>query len=420
MSKLRIRHVHPDDLRPRADNPRGMDERRYAKLKDALDRFGFVEPLVVNTRTGNLVGGHQRRRAALELGITEIPIVEIDVDEDEERALNVALNNRELQGEFDPKGLVEFLRPIEQGPLLEASGFDYDQFQTLQIQAAAEALKAGREGETPPLPDTDTDTVSQPGDIIRLGRHTLVVGDATHRDAYAHLPHPADLCFTDPPYNVDYEGRTSDKLKILSDAFPTAAEYAAFLQAALTEIALATRGAVYLCHATTQAIAVRVAWAAAGYHESSTIAWVKDHFVMGRADYHWQWEPILYGWPEGRGTDRYWFGGRAQGNTWEHPTPKRGDRGRKGPSDVWRHKRPTASRHHPTMKPVALVEHALRNSSPPGGLILDPFAGSGSTIIAAENTGRSCYAVEKDPRYADVIRVRWASVADDPDDTETL
>lgn len=411
--KLRIRHVNPADLKPHPDNEelRKMDADARRRLTRVLEEFGFLEPLVVSKASGYLIGGHQRRDIAIEQGWDEVPIVEPEgLTPEQEKVALVALNNKEAQGEFNLDAIVDVLQPVENTSLLEASGFDFDQYQEIQMSVADERLKAGREGSTPPLAEEGTTTRTSPGDRWKLGNHLLVVGDATDPDSYPD--ERAAMTFTDPPYNVDYTGRTAEELTILNDEWRTAAEYAAWLQLALENIREATTGAIYLCHATNQTPSVHAAWENAKLHQSITIAWIKDRFVLGRSDYHWQWEPILYGWPAGRGPDRYWFGGRNEGNVWEHNSPKRGDRGRKGSSNVWRHKRPAASRLHPTMKPVALVEHAIRNSSPPGATVLDAFGGSGSTLIAAENIGRRCHMIELDPRYADVILARYESLED--------
>ncbi len=410
MSKLRISHVRPATLTPHPSNDAVRQITPAAKeaLRRIITQFGFVTPLVVSEASGYLLGGHQRREIAIEDGIAEIPIVKIpDLTPEEEIAMSVALNNVEAQGRFNLEGLTDVLGPIENTSLLEATGFTFDQYQKIQLEVGDERTKAGREGAVQPLADKGAKTRTKPGDHWLLGDHDLIVGDATDVNAYPDL---ADMTFTDPPYNVDVEGGTEDHLTMLNDNWEDAAQYASWLKESLVNIHDSTYGAIYLCYAVTQAPAVMAAWDGAGLHQSTTIAWIKDRFVLGRSDYHWQWEAILYGWPEGRGPERYWFGSRAEGNVWEHGTAKRGDRGRKGPSNVWRYKRPAASRLHPTMKPVSLVEHAIRNSSPPGGLVLDPFAGSGSTLIAAENIGRRAWLVELDPRYADVILARYESL----------
>ncbi len=194
----------------------------------------------------------------------------------------------------------------------------------------------------------------------------------------------ADLVFTDPPYNVAYEGKTKDKLRIANDAL--GAEFAAFLEAACGAMLSVTKGALYICMSSSEIGTLKGAFEGAGGHWSTNVVWAKNAFTLGRSDYQRQYEPILYGWPSG--TDHYWCGARDQG-------------------DVWQHDRPVKNDLHPTMKPVALVERAIRNSSKSRDLVLDPFAGSGTTLMAAEATGRTAALVELDPRYCDVIIRRW-------------
>lgn len=397
--KLRIRHVAPGSLTeaPYNDDVRQIDPDAFEKLKAELGHFGFVEPLIVNGRTGWLIGGHQRLKAARDLGLGEVPIVTVDLDPDEEQALSIALNNPELQGSFRTEGLANILEQFADTSTLELSGFDYDQYQAIQVEARA-AVKLGREGDTPPLPRVATSKI---GDVYDLGRHILVVDDATTAAAYQQLPEPAAMTFADPPYNVAYTGKTDERLTLAKDDM-TDDDYSRFLEAALLHAGANTRGAIYCCYATSRARLVHQAWENAGLHYSTSIAWVKDRWVLSRSDYHNQWEPILYGWRSGQ--SHYFVGDRTQGNVWEHGTHKRG----KG--DVWRHRRPAASRLHPTMKPVTLVEQAIRNSSQPDDWILDPFGGSGTTLVAAENLGRKAYIIELDPVYADVVIARFESL----------
>ena len=194
----------------------------------------------------------------------------------------------------------------------------------------------------------------------------------------------ADLDFTDPPYNVAYEGKTAKRLTIRNDALGV--EFGAFLGAACAAMLQVTKGALYICMSSSEIGTLKAAFESAGGHWSTNVIWAKNAFTLGRSDYQRQYEPILYGWPSG--TDHYWCGARDQG-------------------DVWQHDRPTKNDLHPTMKPVALVERAIRNSSKSRDIVLDPFAGSGTTLMAAEATGRTAALVELDPGYCDVIVQRW-------------
>ena len=393
--RLRIRHVDPKALTPAPynDEVRTMTVGARAKLRASLEVFGFVEPILVNTRTGWIVGGHRRTEVAIEMGLEVVPVVERDLDPEQEKALSILLNNREAQGDFDPAGLLATLATFEDTPLLELAGFDYDQYQALQLAQAA-ATKTGREGYTPPLPESPKTKVGQ---VWALGdEHILVVGDATDPDAYTAMPEKAEMCFTDPPYGIDYEKKIKSNpirgsriraSSVISGDSADSAE--ALLSGALPLVAEHTAGAIYCCSVIGVLPVVVSAWRAAGIHHSTTIAWVKHRINPTLGNYQPQWEAILYGWPEGQ--SHHWIGVTNASN-------------------VWHHQRPAASRLHPTMKPVLLIEHALRNSSHPGGLVLDPFAGSGSTMVAAENTGRSSFSVELDPRYADVILARYESL----------
>ena len=261
MSKLRISHVRPATLTPHPSNADVREITPAAKdaLRRILDRFGFVTPLVVSEKSGYLLGGHQRRDIAIEDGIAEVPIVKIpDLSPEEEITIAVALNNAEAQGTFNLEGLTAVLGPIEDTPLLEATGFTFDQYQKIQLEVGTERIKAGREGATPPLADKGAKTRTKPGDRWHLGDHVLIVGDACFAKAYPETN--ADMTFTDPPYNVDIEGGTEDHLTMLNDNWEDAAAYAGWLKLALAEIANATDGAVYLCYAITQAPAVMAAW----------------------------------------------------------------------------------------------------------------------------------------------------------------
>jgi DNA modification methylase len=250
--------------------------------------------------------------------------------------------------------------------------------------------KAGltEDDEAPALPEQ---AVSRPGDLWVLGEHRLLCGDATVPDDVERVlaGQLADMTFTDPPYNVDYGSSAKDKLRgskrrILNDDL--GAGFEAFLHQACANILDVTKGAVYVCMSSSELHTLQRAFTAAGGKWSTFVIWAKHTFTLGRADYQRQYEPILYGWRDGH--DHYWCGARDQ-------------------SDVWPFDKPARNDLHPTMKPVALVERALRNSSKSRDIVLDPFGGSGSTLIASEKAGRHARLVELDPKYCDVIIQRW-------------
>ena len=405
-----IENVDPRTLVPADYNPRKITDRQRAALEQSLDEFGFVQPIVVNTKTGCIVGGHQRLNAALALGHKTVPVVRVDLEVDREKALNVALNK--ISGEWDYPALIDLLADLQPTPEFDLTGFDIDEYQALEREQL-EAGKMGREGKVPPPPRIPTSVF---GEAYRLGDHLLVIGDSLEKSTYALTDEPARMMFTDPPYNVAYTGGTDEALTILNDSFDTQSEYRDFLVGFLIAAHSKNAGCSYVCYSSSESETVHAAWRLAGLHASGEIhqvtdrgkekkrpapkrtkkdqpevlLWDKEGFVLGRSHYQPGHEPILYGWHTGA-KDRYWCGDRTQSNVWIYPKPSR-------------------NKEHPTMKPVALVERAIRNSSEPGDWVLDPFAGSGTTLIAAENIGRRCYAIELDPRFADVIIARFQSL----------
>ena len=258
----------------------------------------------------------------------------------------------------------------------------------LERLLAGEKAGLTADDEAPALPEQ---AVTQPGDLWVLGEHRLLCGDVTVLTDVERLlgGQLADMTFTDPPYNVDYANSAKDKLRgkhrpILNDDLGSGFE--AFLYDACVNILSVTKGAVYVCMSSSELHTLQRAFAAAGGKWSTFVIWAKNTFTLGRADYQRQYEPILYGWPAGH--DRYWCGARDQGDVWFIDKPARNDL-------------------HPTQKPVSLVERAIRNSSKGRDIVLDPFGGSGSTLIACEKAGRQARLIELDPKYCDVIVRRW-------------
>ena len=256
-----------------------------------------------------------------------------------------------------------------------------------------------REPEQIPGGNTDEDVVPEepetpitvPGDVWILGDHRLLCGDATQFGSFEKVLASglADMVFTDPPYNVNYGATMKDKLrgkhrKIANDNLGQG--FAQFLKEACSNILAVTKGAVYVCMSSSELATLQKVFREAGGHWSTFVIWAKNTFTVGRSDYQRQYEPILYGWKEG--SDHYWCGARDQG-------------------DVWFVKKPTANDLHPTMKPVELIERAIRNSSKSRDTVLDPFGGSGSTLIACEKTGRQGRMIELEPKYCDVAILRW-------------
>lgn len=383
---LRLSDLHADP-----DNARDITPAALEGLKYSLEEFGDLSGIVFNRRSNQLVCGHQRVRALLDQhGDIDLPGLEqlgyrvryVEWDSKKQRAANIAANNPHLAGHFT-KALQEQLAAL--------AAADAELFASLRLEELvidAEVENPGKTG-VDEAPDPPAQPKAKLGDLYKLGNHLLLCGAAEDQDAAAVLMggQRADLIVTDPPYNVDYTGKTKKALKIENDkASPE--QFLAKLQAWFrTYFEVAREGAsIYVYHADSEGENFRRAYREAGFKLAQTLVWQKDVFVMGRQDFQWQHEPILYGWREGAA--HTWFGGRKLSTLLEHPRPKR--------SDV-----------HPTMKPVDMLCDLLRCSSKPGALVVDFFGGSGSTLIACEKTRRRCCTMELDPRYVDVIIQRW-------------
>jgi DNA modification methylase len=385
IQKIPVAKLNPAKYNPRKDLKPGDPE--YEKLKKSIETFGYVEPVIWNKRTGNIVGGHQRLKILLEQGAAEVDCVVVDMDENEEKALNVALNK--VSGAWDLPKLADLINELDEAMFnIDLTGFDAAEIEDLFSKVHDkdvqdddfDADKALEEIENP---------ISRPGDIWLLGKHRLICGDSTDPVVIATLMDgkKANLCVTDPPYNVNYTAGSENERTIKNDHMEDENFYK-FLLAAFKNIfnALDDGAAVYVFHADTEGLNFRKAFKEADFHLANVCIWAKQSLVLGRSDYQWQHEPILYGWkPTGR---HRWYADRKQ-------------------TTIWNFDRPTKSELHPTMKPVPLVAYPIQNSSMTNCIVLEPFAGSGSTVIACEQTGRICYAIELDEKYCDVVVKRY-------------
>ncbi len=376
-------------LIPYARNARRHSDAQVAQIAASIAEFGFTNPILAGS-DGVIVAGHGRLAAAQKLGLITVPVVVLDhLTPTQRRALVLADNRIAENATWDEDLLrVELADLQDAGFDLDITGFDADAL--AELMAGDEPEVSGRTDEDA-VPEVSDAPVSRAGDIWQLGPHRLLCGDATLAASYVALlgDERVAMVFTDPPYNVNYANSAKDKLRgkdraILNDNLGDG--FYDFLLAALTPMLARCDGAIYVAMSSSELDALQAAFRAAGGHWSTFIIWAKHTFTLGRADYQRQYEPILYGWPEG--AERHWCGDRDQ-------------------SDVWQIKKPQKNDLHPTMKPVELVERALRNSSRPGAVVLDPFGGSGTTLIAAEKTGRVARLMELDPKYADVIVRRW-------------
>ena len=369
-------------LIPYVNNARTHSPSQINKLRSSLREFGFINPVIIDRDYG-VIAGHGRILAAKEEGITEVPCVFADhLTEAQKKAYIIADNRMAMDAGWDEELLrveIEALQAENFDPLL--TGFDEKELSKL-FDDGLDAKEDDYDVES----ELQKPTFSKPGDIWTLGRHRLVCGDSTKAETYETLlgNTKANLIITDPPYNVNYEGSAG---KIKNDNMASENFYHFLLDAfSCMEKALADDGSIYVFHADTEGLNFRRAFADAGFYLSGCCIWKKQSLVLGRSPYQWQHEPVLYGWKK-KGKHQ-WYTGRKESTIWEFDKPKKnGD--------------------HPTMKPIPLLAYPIMNSSMSNAVVLDPFGGSGSTLIACEQTDRICRTIELDEKFCDVIVRRY-------------
>ena len=380
--QLRSLVVAIDSVTLHPNNPRRGDVDAVAA---SLTRFGQQKPIVVQASSGYVVAGNHLLKAALAIGWTEIAANIEDLDDASAVAFMLADNRAADLGGYDDSLLAAILAEQEAAANLAATGYDADD--VAAILRAADMAEARDADAAPPVPEP-ADLYVAPGDLWALGRNRLLCADATDAAAVARLvgDEQVDLLWSDPPYSVAYTGKTAAALTIANDDLGIEGTRK-LVAAALRLVPLRPGGAFYLASpAGPGHIAFLLALTDAGLAVRQTLIWVKDRFVLGHSDYHYRHEPLLYGWRDG--ASHAFRGDRTQDSVWEIARPVRNE-------------------NHPTVKPVELVERAIRNSCAPGDTVADPFVGSGTTIIAAEKSERRCLAMEIDPRYAQVAIERW-------------
>ena len=418
-------------------NPRSITKQRFAELCESIKQHGQFKPIVV-LKDGTAIGGNMRMRGYETLGIEDVWVSVIE-SEDRQDAFRIALRDNERFGYYEEAQLVELTMELEFDPI-ELKKFQIDLGQTKGLDDLLD-----RYG---PMPDDDNvpelvkeETFSEKGKIYMLGEHRLMCGDSTSREDVTALMagEKAQMVFTDPPYNVDYKGGMGEdgqnaRNGIMNDKMGKEQFYQ-FLHDALKNCIDFCEGGIYVAMSSSELDTLKVAFEEAGGHWQSFIIWVKNNFTLSRSDYQHIYEPILYGWSKDV-KNHYFIDERNAANVWEdlHTLKSEYDgeyttikfsgfevkikgkaegevRRKRQRTDIWRYDKPVKSPEHPTMKPLALVAEALKNSSKRGELVLDLFGGSGSTLIAAEETHRKCYMMELDPHYIDVIRKRWCQKA---------
>lgn len=426
----RIEHWSVDELVPYDRNPRTHSEAQIAKLAASIAEFGFTNPVLVDRGSREIIAGHGRLAAARWLGLDVVPVIPFEhLTEAQRRAYVIADNRLALDAGWDDELLAAELEALgEEGFDLSLTGFSAEELADLM---GGEAGGTGRDPDERPAPPQG-DPVSRTGDVWILGEHRLLCGDsrapASIEAVLGSAKAKAHAVWTDPPYGVAYESAAG---RVANDDLSDEDLYA-LMQSALAACVgrLVAGGAVYMAHAEggSLGLVARRAFLDAGLKLSACLIWRKNQLVMGRGDYHWQHEPILYGWKPGKA--HRWYGGRGETTIHEFesdlPFAQIADhvwqlslgeetliiRGRdltieRAHSTVRLEEKPRASAQHPTMKPVALIERMLVNSTRPGDVVLDPFGGSGSTLIAAHRLGRHARLVELEPKHCDSIVARW-------------
>jgi DNA modification methylase len=377
--KLKIESLIPAEYNPRKKLKPG--DKEFEKIKNSITEFGYVDPVIVN-KDLTVIGGHQRISVLKALGYTEIDCVVIDIDKTKEKALNVALNK--ISGEWNKELLADLIKELQTLDYDVAfTGFEPPEIDQLFNDVHSKEIKEDDFDVEGALKEP---AVSKQGDLWLLGRHRLVVGDSTDSEVYKLLMDgkKANLTVTDPPYNVNYSAQAGT---IKNDNLKDEEFYNFLLKAFLNMAESMERdGSIYVFHADTEGLNFRKAFKDAGFYLSGVCVWAKQSLVLGRSPYQWKHEPVLFGWKkEGK---HNWYADRKQ-------------------STIWNFDRPSKNELHPTMKPVALCAYPITNSSMSNCIVLDPFGGSGSTLIACDQTNRICHTIELDEKYADVIVKRY-------------
>ena len=386
---MEIKNVLVKDIKYAPYNPRKISDEVLSKLKRSIEEFGYIEPIVVNKRTMHVVGGNQRLKVLRQLGIEEVQAVIVDLDDTHEKALNIALNK--INGEWDLPLLKDLLLEIDTGEIdTEITGFDMPEIEELMnqfhIKGEEDDFNVDQAVEEIKEPITKT------GDIWLLGKHQVMCGDATKKEDVERLMDgkKADSMITDPPYGVDYSGKNEflnkfDKGNRIQKPIDNDAitDYRQFFSAFMGLAPLAEYNTVYIFMFGKELHSLRLALDDCGYSWGDYLVWVKNNHVLGRKDYNAKHELVVYGW---KGKHKF-YGGFS--------------------TTVLEFDRPLRSDLHPTMKPIPLLAKLINDGLPAKGKVYDPFGGSGSTLIACEQTNRICYMMEIDPVYCDVIVRRW-------------
>jgi DNA modification methylase len=383
---MNYKKIEISKLMPYENNARTHSEAQLNRIAESISEFGFINPILIDKEYG-IIAGHGRMMAAKQLGIDKVPCLFVEhLSEEQKRAYIIADNKLALDAGWDYDILESEMKALQEMDFdLELTGFTEDEI--------AGIIKLGTEEEYEddfdPEEALPEEAVTKPGDIWQLGEHILACGDSTNSEDMKRLvdDRVVDLIVTDPPYNVTYKGRTKKRREIENDHQPTD-DFTAFLEATFKNMSewLKPGGVFYIWHADRMRKAFIEAMEGANLSMREVLVWIKNRMVFGPQDYHWQHEPCLYGWKDG--ATHYFIDDRTQ-------------------TTVMQYDKPAKSIEHPTMKPIELIAKQIQNSSRTNEVVLDPFGGSGTTLIACEHLKRKCLTMELDPRYCDVIVKRW-------------
>lgn len=410
MQLLEIQYIDIDSLTPYDNNAKIHTSEQIEEIKNSIKEFGMNDPIGVWGEENLIVEGHGRLIACKELGIKSVPVIRLDdLTDEQRRAYTLAHNQLTMSTGFDLEKLKLELDAIT----LPMSDFGFEDINESDMNIDEDGFDFDESEEELPPPKTKL------GEIYRLGNHVLMCGDSTSQDDVCHLMSGAiaDLVVTDPPYNVNVSN--SKGMTIANDNMQSEKFYE-FLSKAFSNMNLYLKegGAFYVWYASSEHINFETALNSAGLHVRQQLIWVKNQFILGRSDYHWQHEPCLYGWKGGSG--HYFVYDRTQSTIIEDKPIDYDNLSKEEvvkmlkkvysaqlPSTIIRENKSLENNLHPTMKPINLMAKLIRNSSEKSEIVLDLFGGSGSTLIACEQLNRKCYMMEYDPRYADAIIERW-------------
>ena len=432
--KLRTEKRKLADLIAAEYNPRKVltpEDSEYQKIKRSIEEFGYVDPIIIN-EDGTIIGGHQRTTVLMDLGYEEVDVVVVNLDKQREKALNIALNK--ITGEWDELKLKDLLLDLDLGDFdITLTGFETNDLIDLVDKLAIEPDAVDDDFDEELALEDVAESITKLGDVWKLGRHRLMCGDSTSQEDVAVLMNGemADLVITDPPYNVNYGDKAEyldeylskghrNNSRIKNDNMDNVSFYQFMLQVYQSAYEFMREGAaIYVFHAESTGHIFRQAFLDAGLKLAQCLIWEKNTFVLGRQDYQWRHEPILYGWKEGAA--HYFVNDRTQDTVMleddiDYSAMKKNDlvayieqirKDYQDKTSVIYENKPTKNDIHPTMKPVSLIGRLMKNSSKSGWNVVDFFGGGGSTLIAAEQLGRTAFLMELDEKFCDVIVRRW-------------